>query len=162
MREQANLNVGILDIFGFEIFPKNYFEQVFNNYTFKEEQAEYQKEGIDVSKIEFVDNIECLNMIEKKPVGIFAMFDEECSVPRGNDKALIEKMHKVFADQQKNKYYKRIRKKPETFTIMHYAGAVTYQIEGTLAKNKDQIHDSLRMLVMKSGVKLIRDIFEEV
>merc|ERR1719445_670313 len=89
------------------------------------------------------------------------MFDEECSVPRGSDKALIEKMHKVFADQQKNKYYKRIRKNPDTFTIRHYAGDVTYEIEGTLAKNKDQIHDSLRMLVMKSGVKLIRDIFEE-
>lgn len=170
---KSELNVGILDIFGFEIFPKNYFEQVcinytneklqqhFNNYIFKEEQAVYLKEGIDVSKIEFVDNIECLNLIEKKPVGIFAMFDEECCVPRGSDKALIDKMHKVFADQQKHKYYKRIRKNPDTFTIRHYAGEVTYEIEGVLAKNKDQIHDSLQMLVMKSGVKLIREIFEE-
>merc|ERR1711994_1102617 len=151
----AKLIIGILDIFGFEIFDKNYFEQIcinytneklqqhFNNYIFKQEQEEYKKEGIDVSQIDFTDNIECLNLIENKPVGLLAMFDEECSVPRGSDKNLIEKMHKVFADKQRHKFYGRIRKKPEVFIIKHYAGDVVYQVEGILAKSKDKIHDSL-------------------
>merc|ERR1712141_921416 len=113
-REQASLNVGILDIFGFEIFPKNYFEQLcinytneklqqhFNDYIFKQEHAEYKQEGIDVSNIAFTDNVQCLELIEAKGTGIFAMFNEECSVPRGSDKNLIEKMHTVHA--QKNKH----------------------------------------------------------
>merc|ERR1712130_328694 len=170
---KASLVVGILDIFGFEIFKKNYFEQIcinytneklqqhFNNYIFKQEQAEYKKEGIDVSQIDFCDNIECLNLIEAKPEGLLAMFDEECSVPRGSDRNLIEKMHKVFAEKNKHPFYGRIRKKPETFIIKHYAGDVTYQIEGILAKNKDKIHDSLSLLISKSGVSLVQEIFAE-
>jgi len=166
------LTIGILDIFGFEIFETNLFEQFcinyaneklqqhFNEYIFKVEQAEYKKEQVDVAFIEFIDNIECLNLIELKATGILAMLDEEVSMPKGSDKNFVSKLHKRYAEDSKNPFYDQIRRKPEVFLIKHYAGAVEYNSPGMLEKNRDKLHDSLRELVMQSEVKLIRNIFK--
>eukprot|EP00457_Paulinella_chromatophora_P000053 gb/GEZN01000053.1/.p1 GENE.gb/GEZN01000053.1/~~gb/GEZN01000053.1/.p1 ORF type:complete len:2897 (+),score=759.98 gb/GEZN01000053.1/:46-8736(+) len=173
--------IGILDIFGFEIFVENSFEQFcinycneklqqhFNNHIFKLEQAEYKEEGINVGEVTFVDNLECLELIEQNnpkagKTGILAMLDEEVSLPKGSDESFIAKMHEKFADKkssEKSSFYDNNRKKPSYFTINHYAGGVEYNSVGWMDKNKDTMPDSLRDLVMKSGVALIKLIFEK-
>jgi myosin heavy subunit len=167
----SNDYIGVLDIFGFEVFDHNSFEQFcinlaneklqqhFNHYIFKMEQNEYKSEGINFSSIEFVDNQECLDLIEGKP-GILMMLDEEVVLPKGGDDSLVEKYHKAFAEQTKHKYYDRKRQQKEIFIINHYAGAVIYNIAGFVDKNKDNIHDSLEKAVKSSGCELIQRIFE--
>lgn len=60
-----------------------------------------------------------------------------------------------------HKYYGRVRKDPEAFIVKHYAGDVTYQVTGTLEKNRDVLHDSLSLLINACGVKLLQEIFKE-
>jgi len=170
--ESEIMAIGILDIFGFEIFENNAFEQFcinyaneklqqhFNEHIFKLEQDEYKREKIDVSFIDFVDNLECLKLIEANPFGILKMLDEEVSIPKGGDKSLITKMHKKFTEEQKHAFYGMIRKQPEVFIIKHYAGAVVYDSTGMVNKNRDKLLDSLTDLVQQSEVNLIREIFK--
>eukprot|EP00808_Paulinella_micropora_P026915 g54243.t1 len=173
--------IGILDIFGFEIFVENSFEQFcinycneklqqhFNNHVFKLEQAEYKEEGIEVGEVSFVDNLECLALIEENNAklgkqGILAMLDEEVNLPKGSDEGYINKLHDKYGEKkskEKSDFYVMNRKKPTYFTINHYAGGVEYNSVGWLDKNKDSMPDSLRDLVMKSTVKLIQGIFEK-
>ncbi|KAK8473010.1 hypothetical protein PHAVU_001G040501 [Phaseolus vulgaris] len=84
----SKIQIGVLDIYGFECFKDNSFEQFcinfaneklqqhFNEHVFKMEQEEYGKEEINWSYIEFVDNQDVLELIEKKPIGIIALLDE--------------------------------------------------------------------------------------
>ncbi|CAB4033868.1 unconventional myosin-X-like [Paramuricea clavata] len=97
-------SIGILDIFGFENFETNRFEQFninyaneklqqfFNKHIFSLEQHEYNREGLEWADIDWVDNGECLDLIEKK-VGVLSLFDEESRFPRGTDASLLEKLH---------------------------------------------------------------------
>lgn len=97
--------IGVLDIFGFEIFELNSFEQLcinytnemlqqhFNNHTFKEEEELYRSEGIRYEHIKFIDNQICLDLIEAKPDGILCVLDEELVVPKGSDKGFLRKLH---------------------------------------------------------------------
>eukprot|EP00457_Paulinella_chromatophora_P000196 gb/GEZN01000196.1/.p1 GENE.gb/GEZN01000196.1/~~gb/GEZN01000196.1/.p1 ORF type:complete len:1849 (-),score=405.96 gb/GEZN01000196.1/:204-5750(-) len=168
--------IGILDIFGFEIFNENSFEQFcinycneklqqhFTNHIFKLEQEEYKAEGVEIKQIDFVDNIACLAMIEandaKKGVqGILAMLDEEVNLPKGSDDQLIDKMHEKFGGKQskeKTPFYAFTMKKRTYFTVNHYAGPVEYNTVRWLEKNKDTMPDSLKELVAKSGIELIQ------
>ena len=98
---QPVASIGVLDIFGFESFETNSFEQLCINYCneklqgyftehiFKLEQAEYVNEGLSMSTITFKDNSEIIDLLEKKRTGLFAMIDEEISVPRGSDDGLL-------------------------------------------------------------------------
>jgi myosin heavy subunit len=102
--KEKHTTIGVLDIFGFESFVKNSFEQLcinycneklqfhFNEHIFKLEQAEYASEGITVEHIEFTDNQACLDLLEMKATGIFAMIDEEINVPRGSDEGFRSKV----------------------------------------------------------------------
>ncbi len=144
--------IGILDIFGFESFKNNFFEQFcinytneslqeqFNNFIFKLEQKEYELEGIDWSNITFPDNKECLDLIEGKG-GILKMLDEECKLSRGTDNGFTNKIFKKFVD---NKYLKKNKKfASERFIISHYAGDVEYNTEGFRNKNLDHINEKI-------------------
>jgi myosin heavy subunit len=170
----ARATIGILDIFGFEVFESNAFEQfcinyaneklqqLFNNHIFKLEQQEYKEENIDFSAITFVDNIECLNLIEKRPVGILSMLDEEVVMPKGSDETLIAKMHKAFGEgKEKHAFYDADRRYPSVFIIKHYAGNVTYQVEGFLNKNRDKLHDSLTGLIKTAGNAFVKELFAD-
>jgi len=160
--------IGVLDIFGFEIFERNSLEQMFINYAneklqqhfnrfiFKEEQAEYAADGIDVAKIEFVDNQVCLDLIEMKG-GLLKQIDEEVVVPRGNDKSLLDKMMKDHLRKHPN--FDQIRKQPDVFVIKHYAGDVAYHVEGFVEKNKDQLPENLLNLLEHSQAPLMRELF---
>ncbi|GMI64513.1 myosin XI A [Hibiscus trionum] len=126
--------IGVLDIYGFESFKTNSFEQFcinltneklqqhFNQHVFKMEQEEYKKEEIDWSYIEFVDNQDILDLIEKKPGGIIALLDEACMFPRSTHETFAEKLYQTFKDHKRFIKPKLAR---TDFTICHYAGDVS-------------------------------------
>ncbi|XP_047320010.1 myosin-17-like isoform X2 [Impatiens glandulifera] len=140
--------IGVLDIYGFESFKFNSFEQFcinftneklqqhFNQHVFKMEQEEYTKEEINWSYIEFVDNQDVLDMIEKKPGGIIALLDEACMFPRSTHETFSQKLYQTFA---KYKRFSKPKLSRTSFTVIHYAGDVTYQSDLFLDKNKDYV-----------------------
>ena len=99
--------IGVLDIFGFEIFEQNSFEQLcinfcneklqqhFNRHTFKEEEQVYLSEGVPYERIDFIDNQPVLDLIEKSPKGLLIMLDEEVSMPRGTDVTFMNKVKRL-------------------------------------------------------------------
>ncbi|KAK2986359.1 hypothetical protein RJ640_026623 [Escallonia rubra] len=136
--------IGVLDIYGFESFKTNSFEQFcinltneklqqhFNQHVFKMEQEEYTKEEINWSYIEFVDNQDILDLIEKKPGGIIALLDEAWST----NETFAQKLYQTFKN---HKRFTKPKLSRSDFTICHYAGDVTYQTELFLDKNKDYV-----------------------
>ena len=98
------LSLGILDIYGFEIFERNGFEQFcinyaneklqqhFNMHTFKHEEKVYELEQIVYQHVQYIDNQRVLDLIELKPQGILHMIDEELRMPKGTDKSFIDKI----------------------------------------------------------------------
>ncbi|KAJ8601169.1 hypothetical protein CTAYLR_008278 [Chrysophaeum taylorii] len=139
--------IGVLDIFGFEHFETNSLEQLcinycneklqafFNDYVFSKELIEYEREGVS---LEFVDDRESktLELLEHKRHGVFAMIDEEVSVPRGNDEALLSKLrHRHREDPG----FEVPRFSPITFGIVHYARVVFYDVSGFVDKNRDRL-----------------------
>lgn len=118
-------------------------QQHFNQHVFKMEQEEYTKENIDWSYIEFEDNQDVLDLIEKKPGGIIALLDEACMFPRSTHKTFAEKLYQTFRN---HKRFKKPKLSQTDFTIRHYAGDVTYRSDFFLDKNKDYVigeHHSL-------------------
>ncbi|EGC40078.1 class VII unconventional myosin [Dictyostelium purpureum] len=160
--------IGVLDIFGFENFKKNSFEQFcinfaneklqqhFNQHIFKLEQEEYEKEKINWSKIVYNDNQECLDLIEKRPLGILSLLDEESRFPQATDLTYLEKLH---VNHEKHPYYEKPRRSKTTFVVKHYAGEVAYDTSGFLDKNKDTVSDDLLGLLQGCKNKFIVDLF---
>ncbi|VFR01582.1 unnamed protein product [Cuscuta campestris] len=164
----SQLLIGVLDIYGFESFKTNSFEQFcinltneklqqhFNQHVFKMEQEEYTREEIDWSYIEFVDNQDILDLIEKKPGGIIALLDEACMFPRSTHETFAEKLYQTFRD---NKRFNKPKLSRTDFTIVHYAGEVTYQTELFLDKNKDYVIAEHQELLSSSGCSFISGLF---
>eukprot|EP00736_Rhodelphis_marinus_P000589 Rmarinus@m.11800 len=166
---KVSRHIGVLDIFGFEHFEINSFEQLCINYTneklhslftdtvFKQEQDEYAAEGVPWSLVEFVDNSACVALIEQKPAGIIAMIDEECNIPKATDSSLLEKMHQTL---KTNPHYKNVAKHSRSkFQVLHYAAPVLYTIDGFMEKNKDMLPDDLRQLLSKSQISIVQEMF---
>ncbi|XP_035838614.1 myosin-6 [Helianthus annuus] len=160
--------IGVLDIYGFESFKTNSFEQFcinltneklqqhFNQHVFKMEQEEYTKEEIDWSYIEFVDNQDILDLIEKKPGGILALLDEACMFPRSTHETFAEKLFQTFKD---HKRFSKPKLSNSAFTIDHYAGEVTYQTEFFLDKNKDYVVAEQQALLNASKCSFVSNLF---
>uniref|UniRef100_A0A0R0EEF5 Myosin motor domain-containing protein n=1 Tax=Glycine max TaxID=3847 RepID=A0A0R0EEF5_SOYBN len=165
--DSTNL-IGVLDIYGFESFKTNSFEQFcinltneklqqhFNQHVFKMEQEEYTKEEIDWSYIEFVDNQDVLDLIEKKPGGIIALLDEACMFPRSTHETFAEKLYQTFKD---NKRFSKPKLSRTDFTINHYAGDVTYQTDFFLDKNKDYVVPEHAALLSNSKCPFVSGLF---
>ncbi|KAL5706508.1 Myosin-6 [Ranunculus cassubicifolius] len=164
----SKLLIGVLDIYGFESFKTNSFEQFcinltneklqqhFNQHVFKMEQEEYTKEEIDWSYIEFIDNQDVLDLIEKKPGGIIALLDEACMFPRSTHETFSQKLYQTFTS---NKRFSKPKLSRTDFTICHYAGDVTYQTEFFLDKNKDYVVAEHQSLLNASECSFISSLF---
>ncbi|XP_039920616.1 unconventional myosin-X [Hirundo rustica] len=162
--------IGILDIFGFENFEVNRFEQFninyaneklqeyFNKHIFSLEQLEYSREGLIWEDIDWTDNGECLDLIEKK-LGLLALINEESHFPQATDSTLLEKLNAQHAN---NPFYVKPRVAVHNFGVKHYAGEVQYDVRGILEKNRDTFRDDLLNLLRESSLDFIYDLFEHV
>ncbi|XP_027365893.1 myosin-9-like isoform X2 [Abrus precatorius] len=160
--------IGVLDIYGFESFKSNSFEQFcinftneklqqhFNQHVFKMEQEEYTKEQIDWSYIEFVDNQDVLDLIEKKPGGIVALLDEACMFPKSTHETFANKLYQTF---KSHKRFIKPKLSRTDFTIAHYAGEVTYQSDQFLDKNKDYVVPEHQDLLSASKCPFVAGLF---
>ncbi|ELU02236.1 hypothetical protein CAPTEDRAFT_227847 [Capitella teleta] len=140
VRERTN-SIAILDIFGFEDFRVNSFEQLcinyaneslqfyFNKHVFSLEQAEYTKEQIIWSKINFHDNQPVIDLISKKPNGILLVLDDESNFPKSTDQSFLEKINFLHANSE---FYEKPRMSSPEFLVRHYAGTVTYHMIATM------------------------------
>uniref|UniRef100_A0A6I8P3Z2 Myosin VIIA n=1 Tax=Ornithorhynchus anatinus TaxID=9258 RepID=A0A6I8P3Z2_ORNAN len=163
-------SIGLLDIFGFENFTVNSFEQLcinfanehlqqfFVRHVFKLEQEEYNLEDIDWLHIEFTDNQDALDMIANRPMNIISLIDEESKFPKGTDSTML---HKLNSQHRLNPSYVSPRNNHQTqFGINHFAGVVYYETQGFLEKNRDTLHGDIIQLVHSSKNKFIKQIFQ--
>ncbi|XP_062087752.1 myosin-17-like [Humulus lupulus] len=164
----SNSIIGVLDIYGFESFKCNSFEQFcinftneklqqhFNQHVFKMEQEEYTKEEIHWSYIEFIDNQDVLDLIEKKPGGIIALLDEACMFPKSTHETFAQKLYQTFKNEKR---FIKPKLSRTDFTISHYAGEVTYQANQFLDKNKDYVIAEHQALLTASNCSFVRGLF---
>ncbi|KAL0994634.1 hypothetical protein UPYG_G00125160 [Umbra pygmaea] len=163
-------SIGLLDIFGFENFTVNSFEQLcinfanenlqqfFVRHVFKLEQEEYNLEDINWQHIEFTDNQDALDMIANKPMNIISLIDEESKFPKGSDATML---YKLNSQHRLNINYHPPKNTYETqFGIQHFAGVVHYETKGFLEKNRDSLHTDIIQLVHSSKNKFIKQIFQ--
>ncbi|KAM6308024.1 unconventional myosin-Ia [Podargus strigoides] len=174
--------MGVLDIYGFEIFQDNGFEQFIINYcneklqqifilmTLKEEQEEYVREGIHWTPVEFFDNSIICNLIENSKCGILAMLDEECLRPGVvNEDTFLTKLNQLFAthkhyeskETQNARHVMDASLPPQCFRIHHYAGKVTYNVTGFIEKNNDLLFRDLSQAMWAARHALLRSLFPE-
>lgn len=164
--------IGVLDIYGFEFFKTNSFEQFCINYTneklqaefnahvFKLEQEEYINEKIDWKFIEFSDNQPTIDLIEGK-LGILSLLDEESRLPSGSDSTFVQKLYTQLSKPEHAKVFKKPKFGTSAFTIAHYALDVTYEGEGFLEKNKDSVPDEHLTLLFATQNAFLKDILEK-
>ncbi|KAJ3102488.1 Myosin type-2 heavy chain 1 [Phlyctochytrium bullatum] len=162
--------IGVLDIYGFEHFEVNSFEQFcinyaneklqqeFNAHVFRLEQELYMREEIVWTMIEFNDNQPCIDLIEGK-LGILDLLDEESRMPAGADASFVAKLNQRFAVPTQ-RFYEKPRFDPNGFTVRHYAVDVTYSSEGFIEKNKDTVSVEQHETLAKSGLEFLRELVE--
>ncbi|KHG19058.1 Myosin-2 heavy chain [Gossypium arboreum] len=160
-KKHIGRSISILDIYGFESLKKNSFEQFcinyanerlqqhFNRHLLKLEQEEYDLEGIDWSKVVFEDNQECLDLFEKKPLGILSLLDEESNAPNSTDFTLANKLKQHL---NSNSYFKGDRGR--AFGVLHFAGEVHYDTNGFLDKNRDPLSSEVVQLLSSCDSQL--------
>ena len=179
--------IGLLDIFGFESFGHNSLEQLlinlanerlqqhFNAFVFKSEAREYAAEGVPVTAVDFVDNVEVLQLLEKKPQGVLPMLNEECTRRGGSDEQLLKKYFSThggggggadgvvgrltISTRGSSKMSDKEKKAVEpSFGIVHYAGHVVYDVTNFVDKNRDALPDAVAALVCKSTDSFVANL----
>eukprot|EP00794_Sanderia_malayensis_P004645 gene4645-5253_t len=160
--------IGVLDIYGFETFEVNSFEQFcinyaneklqqqFNMHVFKLEQEEYIREKITWSFIDFYDNQPCIDLIEAK-MGILDLLDEECRMPKGSDDSWARKLYKQHLG--KVKHFMKPRMSEAAFIVRHYADDVIYDCDSFVSKNRDTINEEHLSLLRASQFEMVAELF---
>ncbi|XP_077916477.1 unconventional myosin-Vb isoform X1 [Halichoerus grypus] len=161
--------IGVLDIYGFETFEVNSFEQFcinyaneklqqqFNSHVFKLEQEEYMKEQIPWTLIDFYDNQPCIDLIEAK-LGILDLLDEECKVPKGTDQNWAQKLYDRHSGSQ---HFQKPRMSNTAFIVVHFADKVEYLSDGFLEKNRDTVYEEQINILKASKFPLVADLFHD-
>ncbi|CAH2070936.1 unnamed protein product, partial [Iphiclides podalirius] len=174
--------IGVLDIAGFEYFQMNSFEQFcinycneklqqfFNERILKNEQELYRREGLNVPEIRFVDNQDCIDLIESKNHGIFHLLDEESKLPKPEFGHFTHSVHKQLGGNNHSGRLQvprasrlkahRLVRDDEGFLLRHFAGAVCYNTSQFIEKNNDALHASLEFLVQESSSPLVQQLFQ--
>ncbi|GKY99374.1 hypothetical protein MPSEU_000892100 [Mayamaea pseudoterrestris] len=165
----ATASIGVLDIFGFESFDVNSFEQLcinycnealqqqFNRFVFKLEQEEYRREGIDWSNIAFPDNQDVLDLIEKNHYGILSILDEQCRLARCTDSTFARAVYDKCANHPRFEA-STLQQGRSSFSIHHYAGLVEYETMSFLEKNKDELPNEAIALLKSSADPFISQL----
>merc|ERR1719193_395897 len=166
--------VAVLDIAGFEIFEYNGFEQIsinfvneklqqfFNHHMFVVEQEEYVAEGVEWAPVDFgMDLAACIIMFEK-PMGVWAILEEESLFPKATDKSFEEKLKAgllgkcaPFAKPQSK------TDKNAHFAVIHYAGTVSYNVTAWLEKNKDPVNDTVVDILKRASNNLLVHLWRD-
>uniref|UniRef100_A0A0K0FZJ0 Myosin heavy chain 95F (inferred by orthology to a D. melanogaster protein) n=1 Tax=Strongyloides venezuelensis TaxID=75913 RepID=A0A0K0FZJ0_STRVS len=171
--------IGVLDIAGFEFFKRNCFEQFcinysneklqqfFNDRILKEEQDLYEKEGLEVGKIQFSDNLDCIQVLEGKGIGIIDLLNEEMRLPRSSYKHFTESIlqkhsgnFRIEIPRKSTVKEHRNIKDDEGFIMRHFAGSVCYETKNFLEKNNDSLHMSLEILLETSSNPILKLLFK--
>ncbi|VDM46989.1 unnamed protein product [Toxocara canis] len=167
-KKSAQKFIGVLDIYGFETFEVNSFEQFCINYAneklqqqfcqhvFKLEQLEYEREQIEWLRIDFYDNQPCIDLIEGK-LGLIDYLDEQCKMGRGTDLDWLETLRNC-SEMKKSEHFHLPRIKNPSFIIRHFAADVIYLVEGFLEKNKDTVSEQLVNVMRNSKLKFLREV----
>ena len=162
--------IGLLDIFGFEDFEVNSFEQIcinlaneslqhhYNCYIFQRDMDECRAEGIDVTSVVFPDNTPCLQMVNAKG-GILALLDEECSLGSGTDEAFLSKV--IDSCKANTEFFGVKKLARDSFIIKHYAKDVNYTVPGFLEKNRDTLKDAFKRMMRSSSDAYIATLLPE-
>lgn len=165
--EDGKNYIGILDIFGFEVFKNNGFEQlcinytnerlqnIFNKYIFELEQEEYKKENIDWEDIEFESNKKIISLIDNKTNSIFSYQIEQSILGSGSDKAFYQALYNNLMDNNNFDIGKKDLVKGR-FTVYHYAGEVLYNSINYIEKNRNTLDKRLNTFIGKSGNEIIK------
>lgn len=170
-RHSLDLSIGVLDIYGFEVFEWNGFEQfcinfvneklqqIFIELTLKAEQEEYMAEGIQWTPVEFFNNKIVCDLIEaKRPPGIMPILDDVCTQIHGQsdgvDILMLNKLTKQLLGHE------HFRPGSDAFLVRHYAGEVLYQVDGFCDRNRDILHSDLVHLMLGSKNPFMRQLFE--
>ncbi|KAM4036743.1 unconventional myosin-IXa isoform 5-T5 [Anomaloglossus baeobatrachus] len=159
------LSIGVLDIFGFEDYGSNSFEQFcinyanerlqhyFNQHLFQLEQEQYRLEGISWSNINYTDNERCISLISKRPTGLIQLLDEESNFPQATHQTLLEKFKR---HHESNPYIEFPAVMEPAFIIQHYAGKVKYGVKDFREKNTDHMRPDVVALLRSSRNAFIR------
>ncbi|CAF2825003.1 unnamed protein product [Rotaria sp. Silwood2] len=177
----SNSYIGILDIAGFEYFPINSFEQFcinycneklqqfFNERILKEEQILYEREGLGLKKIQFIDNQDCIDLIEAKTTGCFDLLDEESKLPTPRAEHFTSEVHnrnkghpRLDLPRKSKLRSSREIRDDEGFLIQHFAGAVVYSTAQFIEKNNDALHASLLILVQECRNSFMKGLFPKL
>uniref|UniRef100_A0A668SJE6 Unconventional myosin-Id n=1 Tax=Oreochromis aureus TaxID=47969 RepID=A0A668SJE6_OREAU len=174
-----NTVIGVLDIYGFEIFQNNSFEQFCINYcneklqqlfiqlVLKQEQEEYQREGIPWKHIDYFNNQIIVDLVEQQHKGIFAVLDEACmNVGKVTDEVFLQGLNTKLA---KHAHYTSRKLSPtdkslefdRDFRIRHYAGDVVYSVVGFIDKNKDTLFQDFKRLLYNSSNPVLKAMWPE-
>ncbi|XP_068670119.1 unconventional myosin-Ib-like isoform X10 [Montipora foliosa] len=172
--------IGVLDIYGFEIFKTNSFEQFIINYcneklqqifielTLQSEQEEYIREGIEWTTIDYFNNAIICDLVEKTHVGIIALLDEECLRPgEVSDETLLAKLnkhctgHPHFESRRCKQFLSDQTLPHDSFRLKHYAGSVTYCVTGFVDKNNDLLYRDLSQCMYSCGHPLAKELFPD-
>ncbi|XP_074523735.1 unconventional myosin-Va [Halichoeres trimaculatus] len=164
--------IGVLDIYGFETFDRNSFEQFcinyaneklqqqFNRHVFHLEQEEYIREELAWSRIEFSDNQQCINLIEGQ-LGLFDLLDEECRMPKGSDESWVRKLYDQHLTSKPHPQFRKPRMSNSAFIIIHFADMVQYECDGFLDKNRDTVFEELINILKASQSELVAELFQQ-
>nr|XP_029132855.1 unconventional myosin-Vb-like [Labrus bergylta] len=164
--------IGVLDIYGFETFDRNSFEQFcinyaneklqqqFNRHVFHLEQEEYVREELAWSRIEFSDNQQCINLIEGQ-LGLFDLLDEECRMPKGSDESWVRKLYDQHLTSKPHPHFRKPRMSNSAFIVLHFADTVQYECDGFLDKNRDTVFEELINILKASQSELVAELFQQ-
>lgn len=163
--------VGLLDIFGFECFDINSFEQIcinlanetlqghYNDYIFRRDIEECQAEGIDVQGIPYPDNSPCCQLITKKG-GIFSLLDEQCALGNAGTDAKFYDAVCNSSYCSKNPFFKKGKLDKTKFTVRHYAADVPYETTAWKEKNADMLKPALRLMMRASRSEFLANLLD--